>query len=77
MENIGIVREVFIPKCDDELCSELIGFKVYVYDLDKEITITLKQDEYNVDIYKDDEVIIIKNNDSYDIMLYDGDIDVS
>ena len=45
--------------------------------LDKEITITLKQDEYNVDIYKDDEVIVIKNNDSYDIMLYDGDIDVS
>lgn len=77
MENIGVVREIFIPKCDDELSSELISFKVYVYDLDKEITITLKQDEYNVDIYKDDEVIVIKNNDSYDIMLYDGDIDVS
>lgn len=77
MENIGVVREIFIPKCDDELSSELICFKVYVYDLDKEITITLKQDEYNVDIYKDDEVIVIKNNDSYDIMLYDGDIDVS
>lgn len=77
MENIGVVREIFIPKCDDELSSELIGFKVYVYDLDKEITITLKQDEYNVDIYKDDEVIVIKNNDSYDIMLYDSDIDVS
>lgn len=77
MENIGVVREVFIPECDDELSSELIGFKVYVYDLDKEINITLKQDEYNVDIYKDDEVIVIKNNDSYDIMLYDGDIDVS
>ena len=77
MENIGVVREVFIPKCGDELSSELIGFKVYVYDLDKEINITLKQDEYNVDIYKDDEVIVIKNNDSYDIMLYDGDIDVS
>lgn len=77
MENIGVVREIFIPKCDDELSSESIGFKVYVYDLDKEITITLKQDEYNVDIYKDDEVIVIKNNDSYDIMLYDGDIDVS
>ena len=58
MENIGVVREIFIPKCDDELSSELIGFKVYVYDLDK-------------------EVIVIKNNDSYDIMLYDGDIDVS
>ena len=42
MENIGVVREIFIPKCDDELSSELIGFKVYVYDLDKEITITLK-----------------------------------
>lgn len=77
MENIGVVREIFIPKRDDELSSELIGFKVYVYDLDKEITITLKQNEYNVDIYKDDEVIVIKNNDSYDIMLYDGDIDVS
>lgn len=77
MENIGVVREVFIPECDDELSSELIGFKVYVYDLDKEINITLKQDEYNVDIYKGDEVIVIKNNDSYDIMLYDGDIDVS
>lgn len=75
MDSIGIVKEVFIPKCEDELKLNKIGFKVYLYDEEKEIAIVQRQDEYNINIYKDDEVIIIKDNNNYDIMLYDGDMD--
>ena len=73
MEYLGIVKEVFIPESIDILKSNKIGFRVYVYDLDKEITIIEDQDEYNIDIHKDDEVIIIKEDEEYSIMLNDGD----
>ena len=39
MEYEGIVKEVFIPDSVDTLKTNKIGFKVYVYELDKEITV--------------------------------------
>ena len=65
MEYLGIVKEVFIPESIDILKSNKIGFKVYVYDLDKEINIIEEQDEYNIDIHKDDEVIVIREDEEY------------
>ena len=71
MKYLGMVKEVFIPECIDILKSNKIGFRVYVYDLDKEINIIEEQDEYN--IHKGDEVIVIKEDEEYSIMLNDGD----
>ena len=73
MEYLGIVKEVFIPECIDILKSNQIGFRVYVYDLDKEITIIEEQDEYNIDIHREDEVMVIKEDEEYSIILNDGD----
>ena len=64
MEYLGIVKEVFIPESIDILKSNKIGFRVYVCDLDKEITIIEEQDEYNIDIHREDE--------EYSIILNDG-----
>jgi|GEM_PF-1230254 hypothetical protein len=75
MEYLGIVKEVFIPESIDILKSNKIGFKVYVYDLDKEINIIEEQVEYNIDIHKDDEVIVIREDEEYSIILNDGDND--
>lgn len=52
MKYLGMVKEVFIPECIDILKSNKIGFRVYVYDLDKKITIIEDQDEYNIDIHR-------------------------
>lgn len=73
MEYNGIVKEVFIPDSVDTLKTNKIGFKVYVYELDKEITVEELQDEYNIDIYKDDNVIVVKDKEGYSII--PGDID--
>ena len=73
MEYEGIVKEVFIPDSVDTLKTNKIGFKVYVYELDKEITVEELQDEYNIDIYKDDNVVVIEDNEGYSII--PGDID--
>lgn len=73
MEYEGIVKEVFIPDSVDTLKTNKIGFKVYVYELDKEITVEELQDEYNIDIYKDDNVIVVEDKEEYSIM--SGDID--
>lgn len=73
MEYLGIVKEVFIPECVDILKNDKIGFKVYVYNLDKEITIIEEQDEYNIDIHREDEVIVIEEDKEYSIILNDGD----
>ena len=73
MEYNGIVKEVFIPDSVDTLKTNKIGFKVYVYELDKEITVEELQDEYNIDIYKDDNVIVVEDKDVYSII--PGDID--
>ena len=64
MEYLGIVKEVFIPESIDILKSNKIGFRVYVCDLDKEITIIEEQYEYNIDINREDE--------EYSIILNDG-----
>ncbi len=74
MEYLGIVKEVFIPESIDILKSNKIGFKVYVYDLDKEITIIEEQDEYNIDIHREDEVIVIEEDEEYSIILNDGEV---
>ncbi len=73
MEYEGIVKEVFIPDSVDTLKTNKIGFKVYVYELDKEITVEELQDEYNIDIYKDDNVIVVEDKEEYSII--PGDID--
>ena len=73
MEYEGIVKEVFIPDSVDTLKTNKIGFKVYVYELDKEITVEELQDEYNIDIYKDDNVVVIEDKEEYSII--PGDID--
>ena len=65
MEYEGIVKEVFIPDSVDTLKTNKIGFKVYVYELDKEITVEELQDEYNIDIYKDDNVVVIEDKEEY------------
>ena len=72
MEYNGIVKEVFIPDSVDTLKTNKIGFKVYVYELDKEIIVEELQDEYNIDIYKDDNVIVVEDKDGYSII--PGDI---
>lgn len=72
MEYEGIVKEVFIPDSVDTLKTNKIGFKVYVYELDKEITVEELQDEYNIDIYKDDNVIVVEDKEEYSII--PGDI---
>ena len=64
---------VINTRIEDILKSNKIGFRVYVYDLDKEITIIEEQDEYNIDIHKDDEIIVIKEDEEYSIVLNDGD----
>ena len=63
---IGRVVEVFIPKefknnmLIDEMDSNKIGFKV---DVDNEIIeIIQEQDDNNANIYKDDMVLITKQN---------------
>ena len=74
MESIGIVTEVFIPDDVDLLKSNKIGFKVYLYDEEEEITLTMEQNEFNIDIYKDDEVIVVMgDDDNCSIMLYNGE----
>ena len=70
MEYEGIVKEVFIPDSVDTLKTNKIGFKVYVYELDKEITVEELQDEYNINIYKDDNVIVVEDKEEYSIIVY-------
>ena len=72
MEYEGIVKEVFIPDSVDTLKTNKIGFKVYVYELDKEIIVEELQDEYNINIYKYDNVIVVEDKEEYSII--PGDI---
>ena len=57
-QNYGKVLEVFIPN-DEGIDSINIGFKVLVDDGTK-IEIIEEQDEFNSNIFRDDEVIIIR-----------------
>ncbi len=57
-ENHGKVLEVFIPN-NEGIDSKNIGFKVLLDD-DTEIEIIEEQDEFNSNIFRDDEVIITR-----------------
>ena len=71
---VGRVIEVFIPE-EDNLDDMNIGFKVLVDD--DVIEIIEEQNESNINILKDDLVLITKqvisNKEFIDIELYDGD----
>ena len=72
---VGRVVEVFIPE-EDNLNDMDIGFKVLVDD--NVIEIIEEQNEFNINILKDDLVLITKqvisNKEFIDIELYDGDL---
>ena len=72
---VGRVIEVFIPE-EDNLDDMNIGFKVLVDD--DVIEIIEEQNEFNINILKDDLVMITKqvisNKEFIDIELYDGDL---
>ena len=57
-QNYGKVLEVFIPN-DEGIDSKNIGFKVLLDDGTK-IEIIEEQDEFNSNIFRDDEVIITR-----------------
>lgn len=73
---VGRVIEVFIPE-EDNLDDMNIGFKVLVDN--NVIEIIEEQDESNINILKNDLVMITKqvisNKEFTDIELYDGDLD--
>ena len=75
-QNYGKVLEVFIPN-DEGIDSKNIGFKVLLDD-DTEIKIIEEQDEFNSNIFRDDEVVVtrqtIDNKEFTDIELV-GDMD--
>ena len=80
IKKIGKVIDVFIPeeykvgRLIDVMDSTKIGFKVMLED--EMIELIQEQDEYNVEIMKNDMVVITKQNisgkDFIDIELYDG-----
>lgn len=57
-QNYGKILEVFIPN-NEGIDSKNIGFKVLLDDGTK-IGIIEEQDEFNSNIFRDDEVIIIR-----------------
>lgn len=79
---IGMVVEVFIPEeykdnqLIDVMNSDKIGFKVKLNE--DIVTIVLKQDELNAEIFREDLVRLIKDNETgkfVNIELYDGGYD--
>lgn len=76
MDQIGKVKEIFIPE-QDVINSKKIGF---IIELDNEkITIIEEQDKYNSKILKDSKVIVSKLNvdgkNIIDLELYEGEED--
>ena len=76
MEQIGKIKEVFIPE-QDVMNSKEIGF---VIELDnEEITLIEEQDEYNSKILKGSKVIVSKcaidGKNIIDLELYEGEED--
>ena len=57
-QNYGKVLEVFIPN-DEGIDSKNIGFKVLLDDGTK-IEIIEEQDEFNSNIFRDDEVVVTR-----------------
>ena len=75
MKKIGKVVEVFIPNENDIdiMYNKKIGFKV---NINNEIIEIIKDiNEKYANIYKDDFVQIIEENNNLDIELYEGDKD--
>lgn len=75
VKKIGKVVEVFIPNENDIdiMYSKKIGFKV---NINNEIIEIIKDiNEKYANIYKDDFVQIIEENNNLDIKLYEGDKD--
>ena len=75
VKKIGKVVEVFIPNENDIdiMYSKKIGFKV---NINNEIIEIIKDiNEKYANIYKDDFVQIIEENNNLDIELYEGDKD--
>ena len=73
MKKIGKVVEVFIPNENgiDIMYSKKIGFKV---NIDNEIIEIIKNiNEKYANIYKDDFVQLIEEDNNLDIELYGGD----
>lgn len=73
MKKIGKVVEVFIPNENDIdiMYSKKIGFKV---NINNEIIEIIKNiNEKYANIYKDDFVQIIEEDNNLDIELYEGD----
>ncbi len=73
MKKIGKVVEVFIPNENgiDIMYSKKIGFKV---NIDNEIIEIIKDiNEKYANIYKDDFVQIIEEDNNLDVELYEGD----
>lgn len=73
VKKIGKVVEVFIPNENDIdiMYSKKIGFKV---NINNEIIEIIKDiNEKYANIYKDDFVQIIEENNNLDIELYEGD----
>lgn len=73
MKKIGKVVEVFIPNENDIdiMYSKKIGFKV---NINNEIIEIIKNiNEKYANIYKDDFVQLIEENNNLDIELYEGD----
>ena len=72
MKNIGKVIEVFIPDTNNVMNSTKIGFKIKIKD--EIIEVIENQNKDNCSIYKDDLVIIKKENNNIKIELYKGDV---
>lgn len=73
MKKIGKVVEVFMPNENDIdiMYSKKIGFKV---NINNEIIEIIKDiNEKYANIYKNDSVQIIEENNNLDIELYEGD----
>ena len=73
MKKIGKVVEIFIPNENDIdiMYSKKIGFKV---NINNEIIEIIKNiNEKYANIYKDDFVQLIEENNNLDIELYEGD----
>lgn len=72
MKKIAKVIEVFIPETNDVMHSRKIGFKIKIEN--EIIEVIEEQNKDNCNIYKDDLVTIINNDNNIKIELYQGDV---
>ena len=70
---IGKIKEVFIPNDINDIYTDRIGFKILINE--KIIEVIEEQNDYNANFFKDDLVIINKDNENNIILeKYDGDL---